>query len=93
MKEENFNEAEEILRQAMDSVVSINHPNIFFPMEALSDVLYEKSRVIQTSDAILAKEYKDQAKDLLSKAIHIVEERISPQSDHLIRMRKKMKRF
>jgi tetratricopeptide (TPR) repeat protein/DNA-binding CsgD family transcriptional regulator len=93
MKEGSFNEAEERLRQAIDSVISINHPNIFFPMEILSDTLYEKSKITQPSDAVLAKEYKDQAKDLLSKAIHIVEERISPQSDHLHRLRKKLRRF
>ena len=93
MKEKNFNEAEHMLRELIDSLAPNNHPNIFFPMEALSDLLYEKSRTIQSRDAILAKEYKDQAKALLSKATNIVEENISPQSDHLHRMKGKMKRF
>jgi DNA-binding CsgD family transcriptional regulator/tetratricopeptide (TPR) repeat protein len=93
MKEMNFNKAEHILRELIDSLTPNNHPNIFFPMEALSDLLYEKYRTIQTSDAILAKEYKDQAKALLSKATNIVEESISPHSDHLHRMKGKMKRF
>lgn len=91
MKEKNFNEAEKILHEVIDSLVPTNHPNVFFPMETLSDVLYEKYRI--TKDPTLAKKYKDQARDLLSKAIHLVEERICSQSEHLHRMRKKLRRL
>lgn len=93
MKENRLDEAEKILRGIIDSMTSINHPNIFYPMEILSDLLYQKSKITKPRDNILAKKYKDEAKHLLLCSINLIQERISPDSDRLPKMRNKMKKF
>ncbi|MDP3935487.1 MAG: tetratricopeptide repeat protein, partial [Alphaproteobacteria bacterium] len=91
LKENCLDEAEALMQKGYDIFNNYKHTNVFFALEGLSDVYYEKYlQSLKTKAVSDTVSYWDKSKEYLLKAYEIAEGNFPSDSEHVKRLKYKM---
>jgi len=90
--EKDDDRAGQSLRQSLECYQQMNHTDMYRPLETLGNLHYEKAEEAKAKgDKVLALQETQRAKEYLTRAIDIIQTRLTPASEHLKRLTVKLK--
>jgi tetratricopeptide (TPR) repeat protein/DNA-binding CsgD family transcriptional regulator len=89
--EKDDDRAGQVLHQSLECYQQMNHTDMYRPLETLGDLHYEKAEEAKAKgDTVLSLQEVQRAKEYLTRAIDIVQTRLTPASEHLKRLTAKL---
>jgi tetratricopeptide (TPR) repeat protein len=92
-KTNDFVESERLLKTAVDIFNTYEHTDVFYPLEGLSDLFYDRYLTAKKDTySNEAASYKDKSKKYLLAALEVVKKNLPCDSGHLSRLNEKLKK-
>lgn len=92
LAEKDYDRAGQLLHQSLECYQQMNHTDMYRPLETLGNLHYEKAEEAKAKgDKVLALQETQRAKEYLTRAIDIIQTRLTPASVHQKRLTTKLK--
>lgn len=87
-----YDRAGQVLHQSLECYQQMNHTDMYRPLETLGELHQLKAQQAKAkSDTVLALQEVQRAKEYLTRALDIIQTRLTPTSEHLKRLTAKLK--
>jgi len=92
LAEKDEDRAGQLLHQSLECYQQMNHTDMYRPLESLGDLHSEKAEAAKAKgDTVLALQERQRAKEFLTRALDIIQTRLTLVSEHLKRLTTKLK--
>jgi hypothetical protein len=89
--EKDDDRAGQVLHQSLECYQQMNHTDMYRPLETLGDLHSEKAEEAKAKgDTVLALQEVQRVKEYVTRAIDLVQTRLTPASEHLKRLTAKL---